>query len=394
MNKALGLTATQYGLAAGLFYVGYISVEIPSNLIQAKVGARLWIPRIMISWGLVSVATAWVEGANSFYAARVLLGVAEGGFFPGMIYYITLWFPREYRSRVIGRFMVATAFSGLLGGPMASLIFANFEGALGVASWQWLFIIEGLPAVILGIACWWLLPDRPAHAKWLTQPERDALEARLAREAVEAHAVRPMTLWRGMTNWRVLMLSFLMFCGQATSIGIAFWMPQIIRATGISIVSTGLFTMLPYGLGAISLLIYSRYADTTRDRAVPLAVTMVISAAGVVMIGLAHGDPVLTISALMFTVMVQTNINPALWSLPTTFLTGTAAAGALGVISSIGASSGFFAPTLIGLARDYFGGFSASLYFIAGILILSATLLMLFCRGLSADAVKLKAGAE
>jgi MFS family permease len=388
MNKALGLTATQYGLAAGLFYIGYIAVEIPSNLIQTKVGARLWIPRIMISWGIVSAATALVVGANSFYSARVLLGAAEGGFFPGMIYYITLWFPRAYRSRVIGRFMVATSFSGLLGGPLASLIFARFEGALGLASWQWLFIVEGVPAVLLGIACWWLLPDRPAHAKWLTQPERDALEARLAREADEAHAVRPLSLLQGMTNWRVLLLSFQMFCGQATSIGLTFWMPQIIKGTGLSNVSVGLFSMLPYGLGAVSLLLYSRFADSTRDRAVPLAAAMAVSAVGMVAIGLAGGDATLTIAALMFTVLVQANINPLLWSLPTTFLTGVAAAGAYGVISSIGASSGFFAPTLIGWAKDRFGGFSPSMYCIAGVLVMSATLLIVFCRGLSADAAK------
>jgi MFS transporter, ACS family, tartrate transporter len=388
MNKALGLTATQYGLAAGLFYLGYIAVEVPSNLIQTRVGARLWIPRIMISWGLVCIGTAWVTGANSFYAARILLGAAEGGFFPGMIYYITLWFPRQYRSRVIGRFMVATSFSGLLGGPIASLIFAKFEGALGLQSWQWLFIVEGLPAVALGFACWWLLVDRPAHASWLTLAERDALEAVLAREAVEAQAVRPLSLLQGMTNWRVLMLSFLMFCGQATSIGLTFWMPQIIKQSGVSNVSVGLLTMLPYSLGAISLLLYSRFADSRRDRAVPLAAAMAVSALGMVAIGLSTGNTVMIVSALVFTVLAQSNINPLLWSLPTTFLTGVTAAGAFGVISSIGASSGFFAPTLIGWARDKFGGFSASMYSIAFVLVVSASLLMLFCRNLSADAAK------
>ena len=393
MNKALGLSGTQYGFAAGLFFLGYIVVEIPSNLIQTKVGARLWIPRIMISWGLVTVATAWVTGANGFYAMRVLLGVAEGGFFPGMVYYMTLWFPRAYRGRVIGLFMLASPLSGFLGGPIASLIFSRFDGALGFASWQWLFILEGIPAVLLGFACWWFLPDRPATAKWLTPGQRDALEARLAREAEEVHAVRRMNVLQSMGNPRVLLLAFLMFCAQGVGYGLGFWMPQIIKGLGVTDVTVGLLTMLPYGIGILSMLFWTQLADRSSDRAIPLTLALCIATVGFVAIGLARGDATLTILAIAFTLLGQATLTPLLWSLPTTFLTGVGSAGALALISSIGASAGFFGPTLIGWSRDLTGGFSASMFCIAGAVALAAVLVFSFCRNLSVDA-KLPAAAR
>ena len=278
MNKDLGLSQAAFGLGAGLFYIAYILFEVPSNLAMEKVGARLWIARIMISWGIVGAATAFVVGPYSFYASRFLLGAGEAGFFPGVILYLTYWFPKAYRARIVAVFMVAIPLSSFLGSPISAGLL-ELEGVYGLHGWQWLFIAEGLPAVLLGIGALFMLPDKPAEAPWLTSEERDWLDRTIGAERAVAKPVGHMPLSKTLSNKYVWALG-LIYCGSsATSNALSLWQPQILKSFGLSNFETGLANMIPFGVAAALMVLWARRADKSGERiwntALPLALTSV-----------------------------------------------------------------------------------------------------------------------
>ena len=276
MNKDLGLTQAMFGIGGGLFYIAYILFEVPSNLAMEKVGARLWIGRIMITWGLVGIASAFVVGPFSFYAARFLLGAAEAGFFPGVILYLTYWFPAQYRARIVATFMVAIPLSSFLGSPVSAGLL-ELEGALGLHGWQWLFMVEAVPAVVLGLMALFLLPNRPTDATWLTTEERGWLTQRLDAERSRAKPVGHLSLWKILSNKYVWALA-LIYCGSsATSNALSLWQPQILKSFGLSNLQTGLLNMIPFGIACVFMILWGRRADKSGERiwntALPLALT-------------------------------------------------------------------------------------------------------------------------
>ena len=360
MNKDLGLSQAAFGLGAGLFYIAYILLEVPSNLAMEKVGARLWIARIMISWGIVGAATAFVVGPYSFYASRFLLGAGEAGFFPGVILYLTYWFPKAYRARIVAVFMVAIPLSSFFGSPISAGLLEH-EGVGGLHGWQWLFIVEGIPAVLLGIGALFLLPDRPADARWLTSQQRDWLEGTLAAERAVAKPVGHMPLWKTLSNKYVWALG-LIYCGSsATSNALSLWQPQILKSFGLSNFETGLMNMIPFGIAAALMIMWGRRADKSGERiwntALPLALTSICLAATL----LTASSLVATMVLLTLALIGNYAIKGPFWALSTEFLSAsTAAAGiaAINTISHIGTSG---ATTLLGVIKDKTGSFPIAL---------------------------------
>ncbi len=280
MNKALGISATAYGFGAGIFFFSYFIFEVPSNLALERFGARKWIARIMLSWGILSGSMALVTGEYSFYLVRVLLGAAEAGFFPGIIFYLTLWFPGTYRARIIGWFMAAIPLSSVLGFPVSGIIL-NLDGVYGLAGWQWLFIIEAAPALILSGVVFFYLTDRPADAKWLQPDERAWLAQRLSAEAQNKEEIHGLSVRQALTNPKVLALALVYFGAVATNYGIAFWLPQIVKGFGLTNVQTGFVSAIPYIVGTVGMVIWSRRSDEKLERKLHAAIPFLISAIGI-----------------------------------------------------------------------------------------------------------------
>ena len=376
MNADLGFTPQMFGLGAGIFFVGYILFEIPSNLALHRFGARIWIARIMISWGLVSMAMALVSSATSFYALRFLLGVAEAGFFPGIILYLTYWFPASERARVVALFMAAVPLATVIGGPLSGALL-ELDGLMGLKGWQWMFLIEGVPAVLLGFVTLKFLDDRPEHAKWLTPEERQALSTQLATEAEAARTDGYHRIGQALTRPRVLMLGLIYFCLAAGLYGIGFWMPQVIQTFGFSPLKIGFLTAIPYLFAAFLMVLWGRRSDRTGERIWHVALPLAL--AGVAFAWSAVSGPLLpTMMALtLVTVGIYAAVG-AFWSLPTAILTGTGAAAGIALVNSIGNLGGFAAPTIVGTLRQATGDFTAALLFLAFILVLGAGLTLLF----------------
>ena len=376
MNADLGFTPQMFGLGAGIFFVGYILFEIPSNLALHRFGARIWIARIMISWGLVSMAMALVSGATSFYALRFLLGVAEAGFFPGIILYLTYWFPARERARVVAMFMAAVPLATVFGGPLSGALL-ELDGLMGLKGWQWMFFVEGVPAVLLGFVTLKFLDDRPEHAKWLTPEERQALSTQLATEAEAARTDGYHRIGQALTRPRVLMLGLIYFCLAAGLYGIGFWMPQVIQTFGFSPLKIGFLTAIPYLFAAFLMVLWGRRSDRTGERIWHVALPLAL--AGAAFAWSAVSGPLLpTMMALtLVTVGIYAAVG-AFWSLPTAILTGTGAAAGIALVNSIGNLGGFAAPTIVGTLRQATGDFTAALLFLAFILVLGAGLTLLF----------------
>src|SRR3954471_23535515 len=266
MNKDLGLTQAMFGIGGGLFYIAYILFEVPSNLAMEKVGARLWIGRIMITWGLVGIASAFVVGPFSFYAARFLLGAAEAGFFPGVILYLTYWFPAEYRARIVATFMVAIPLSSFLGSPLSAALL-QMDGIAGLHGWQWLFLMEAIPAVVLGLCALFLLPSRPSEASWLTPQERVWLSNRLAADKAGTSAMADhLPLWKVLSNKYVWALALIYSGSSATSNALSLWMPQILKSFGLSNTETGFLNMIPFGIASVFMIVWGLRADKPGER--------------------------------------------------------------------------------------------------------------------------------
>ncbi|MBR1219410.1 MFS transporter [Bradyrhizobium sp. U87765 SZCCT0131] len=378
MNRDLGLSAYVYGVGAGLFFWGYFFFEVPSNLILEKVGARRWISRIMITWGLVSAAMVFVTGPKSFLAMRFLLGAAEAGFFPGIILYLTYWFPAAYRGRIIAVFSVAIPASLGIGAPLSTAIM-ELHGIAGLHGWQWLFLLEGLPTVIVGLIVLALLPDRPRDARWLSAEQKAWLQGTLDRESRAAQAAHGLTLWKIFLDPRVLGLALIYFANTTANLGLAFFLPQIIKGMGLSNVQTGLLTSIPYIMGTIGILVWGYVSDRTNERRISLCLALVVSAAGLA--GAAYlGSSTAAIAAMAVAAIGIYGTKAPFWPLPSTFLTGSAAAGGIALINSIGNLGGFAGPSIVGWVKDATGSFEAGLYALAAIALLAAGAALLIVR--------------
>ncbi|MBN8942585.1 MAG: MFS transporter [Rhizobiales bacterium] len=370
LNRDIGLSAYVYGLGAGLFFWGYFFFEVPSNLIMEKVGARRWISRIMITWGLVSAGMALVSGPTSFLIMRFLLGAAEAGFFPGVILYLTYWFPAVYRARIIAAFMVAIPVSLGIGAPL-SMAIMELDGVAGLKGWQWLFLLEGLPTVLLGIVVLLTLPDKPRDAKWLSSEQRDWLQTTIDKENKIVQTTHGLSVWRIFLDPRVLGLAFIYFANTTTNLGLAFFLPQIIKGMGLTNVQTGFVTSIPYILGTVGILVWGYCSDRFNERRISLFLALAVSAIGLA--GAAHLGTNFSAIALMAVAAVGIYGTKApFWPLPSTFLTGSAAAGGIALINSIGNLGGFAGPYIVGWVKDATGSFDAGLYVLAGVALAAA----------------------
>jgi MFS transporter, ACS family, tartrate transporter len=369
MNKDLGLTATEYGLGAGILFIGYTVFEIPSNLALHRVGARRWIARIMITWGAVSVATAWVYDVHSYYVARFALGVAEAGFFPGVAYYFAAWFPTQYRTRMLAWFLVAIPLSSVVGGPISGLLL-EMNGVVGVAGWQWLFIVEGLPAVILGIMALYVLADRPETAPWLTDKDRRILAEMLAAEYRE----RPKSsLLAALADIRVVMLAVIQFGFTLGSYGVGIFLPQIIKGFGLSDLASSVLSAVPYVFASAGMLWWSWHVDRTGKKIANLTIALVVGMAGLAA-AVTTSSLFLGLTAMTVALVGITSARAVFWPIPTRFLSGVGAAAGLAFINSIGTIGGFAGPYLMGWLREHTGSFAAGLLAMAGILLAAALL--------------------
>jgi ACS family tartrate transporter-like MFS transporter len=372
LRRDLGIGAAAYGIGAGMFFLGYFFFEVPSNLIMERVGVRAWMTRIMISWGLVSIATAWVRGVRSFYVLRLLLGVAEAGFFPGMILYLTYWFPARERAHAVARFMTATAIAGIVGGPLSGFLL-SLDGWGGLRGWQWLFVLEGLPAVMLGALVPFLLPDGPAQATWLTPVERDELVRRIAASDA-AGATHTPTLRGALEHPRVWLLSALYFVLVTGLYGITLWSPQVIQSvSGLGDVLVSVVSVIPYAAAAASMMAVGAHSDRTGERRWHVAGPAFMCALGLALSAWLD-RPVAALAALSLAAAGVSSALGPFWSVPPTFLAGTAAAGGIALVNSVGNLGGFVGPSLIGLAKDATGGFAGGLLALSGALVVGGLL--------------------
>jgi MFS transporter, ACS family, tartrate transporter len=363
MNADLGLTPRMFGFASGIFFLGYVLFEVPSNVIMERVGARLWIARIMITWGVLSAGTAFVSTPTSLYVLRFLLGVAEAGFFPGMILYLTYWFPAAYRARILSAFMMALPISTVIGSPLSTAML-GIEG-LGFRGWQWMFLLEGIPAVLLGVAVLIFLRDGPADARWLSSDEQRWLQDELAKDRV-THAPLHAHMTRALTDPRVWFLGLLYFGLVVGLYGFGFWLPQIIQGVGgLSNLEVGIVAAIPYAIAAVAMYWWGRHSDATGERNKHIAIAAFVGAFGLASSAQLIDSPVLGLAALSLAAAGIYAALPVFWTLPTAMLTGTAAAAGIALVNSIGNVGGFLGPTLVGYVKDTTGSYSASLWTLA-----------------------------
>ncbi len=375
MSKDLGFTSTVFGNAAGIFFVAYFLLEVPSNLALERFGARRWIARIMLSWGLLSAIQAGVGGATSFNLVRFLLGAAEAGFFPGVIFYLTLWFPAAYRARIVGWFMFAVPISTVIGSPISGYIL-NMEGTMGLHGWQWLFILEALPALVLAGVVLAYLPDGPAEARWLTNEERQWLTTTLAAERRHREALHAISWTQSLRNWRVIAMGFIYMGITVPLYGLGFFLPQIIKGFGgLGNVEVGFVNAFPYLVGAIAMLFWSRASDARRERKafllIPLACIFVglVAAANI-------AAPVPKMAAVALAAFGIFSALPVFWTFPTAILSGVAAAAGIAWINAIGNLGGYIGPTIFGMLRDRMGNDVFAVMFLALLSVLAFVLVL------------------
>ncbi len=363
MNKDLGFTAEIYGFGAGIFFIGYFLFEVPSNLIMHRVGARLWLFRIMLTWGVIATAMAWVHSPASFYTLRFLLGLAEAGFVPGMFLYLSYWIPESHTGRATGLFILAGPVTTVVAGPLSSALL-KLDGVLGLRGWQWMYIIEGLPAVAVAFATLWMLPDRPERARWLAPSEKNWLAGVIGEERRAAANLGGHSLAHGLTSPIVLLLSAIYISVVIGLYGIAFWLPQIVRGIGFSTLQTGFVVAVPYALGTVACFLWSRRSDRKLERRWHFAVPCFLAAAGLIASAI-MGSQWLALLPISLAVIGIWAAVPVLWCIPGRYLSGLAAAGGLAVINSIGNLGGFAGPYLVGLLRQSTGSFTAALVLLA-----------------------------
>src|SRR3954449_7901865 len=365
LESDLGFSGAVYGLGAGIFFIGYFLLESPSNLALHRFGARRWIARIMITWGLISACTMFVSSPASFYAIRFLLGMAEAGFFPGMILYLSYWFPSRERARAVGLFMSGIAISYAIGAPISGFIMSVFDGVAGLNDWQWLFVIEAIPALVAGVVVWMKLPDGPADADWLEPEERDWLATRLEGED---DAREKLPLGDVLRDRRVLLFALLYFTMVINVYGLSFWVGEIVdNISGLSEVGKGFVTAIPYAVAIVGLVVISRRSDRTGERKGHVAVCLVIAAVAFAVSTIV--SPVAAVAALAVGLFFLLGAHPVFWTMPAALLSGTAAAAGIALINSIGNLGGFVGPYLVGLVQDATGSTDGGLIALAVILL-------------------------
>ncbi|WP_224017506.1 MFS transporter [Paraburkholderia tropica] len=369
MNHALGLTSAQFGWGAGLFFLSYAVCEVPSNLALHRFGARIWLSRIMVSWGVLSAATAFAVGPHSFYGLRLILGVAEAGFFPGVAFYLTSWFPRAYRVRVLAWFTLGIPLASVIGGPLSGALL-SIDTFMGLAGWQWLFIAQGLPAAVLGIWAWAVLSDSPKDATWLSHAERAALVRQLESE-VKAGSTRSFR--SAVADPRVLLLTLALFTLSTGITGIGMWLPQIISREGLGLFRTGMLSTIPYACAGLAMIVAARWMDKGRDYAASLTLSAAVAAAGFVVSAVSESVGVALVGITI--AMIGVNIaRTALWAIPSTFLSGAAAAGCIAFINAVANCAGFAGPAMVGVVKEMTGSFTAGLIALAVALAVTAGL--------------------
>ena len=371
MSQELGFSETVYGLGAGLFFIGYFLFEVPSNVILHRVGARVWIARIMITWGIISAGFMFVNSATSFYIMRFLLGLAEAGFYPGVILYTTTWFPAHRRARVIAVFMSAIPVSGIFGNPLSGWIMDAFNGAYGLSGWQWMFVVEAVPAVLVGLAVFFYLDNRPSEAKWLNPAEQQVIERDIAADGAGKEQ-SPHSIATVFRNGRIWFMSLIYFAFVTGQYGLTFWMPTIVKASGIQgNLNIGLVSAIPFLFAVFVMILLGRSSDRMRERRWHLIVPALCGAVGFV-VAASAGSTVVAIAALAVAAGGVLTCAPLFWSLPTAFLSGAGAAAGIALINSVGNLAGFASPYVIGALRDSTGSTAAGMYALAGMLVIGA----------------------
>ena len=369
MLQALNFSETVYGLGAGIFFLGYFLFEVPSNLLMSKIGARIWIARIMITWGLISGAFAFVQTPTQFYVMRFLLGLAEAGFYPGIILYLTYWYPSHRRARIVAMFMAAIPISGIFGNPLSGWIMSVFHDNGGWQGRQWMFVIEAIPAVLVGLLVLWKFDDSIRRAKWLSEDEKQILEANIAADN-KGKTEHP-GIGKVFSDPRVWGMSLIYFAFVMGQYGLTFWMPTLVKSAGVKdTFMVGVLSAIPYVCAAITMVLIGRSADARRERRWHLVVPALMGAVGFAAVATAGNNVALSIVFLSLAAAGVLTCAPLFWSLPTAFLQGTAAAAGIAAINSVGNLAGFVSPYMIGALKDMTGSTSAGMYALAGVLVL------------------------
>jgi MFS transporter, ACS family, tartrate transporter len=374
MNAQLNFSPTVFSTGAGIFFVGYFLFEVPSNVILHKLGASRWIARIMVTWGILSTLMALVGGTTSFYVLRFLLGIAEAGFFPGIILYLTYWYPAAYRARILAVFAIAVPVSTVIGAPISGYLL-GLDGVAGLKGWQWLFILEGVPSVLLGFVTWFYLTDRPAAANWLGADQKAWLAERLRSEEAARAAAHHMTLGEALAAPKVLKLAAVYFGFVAALYGMQFWLPQIVKAFGLSNLQTGFVTAIPYLFGSVAMVMWGRHSDHTRERVWHVALPLLLTAVALGASGILT-SPILVMIALTLASVGVFCTFALFWTLPTAFLSGAAAAGGIALVNALGNLAGFGGPYLIGWIKERTGSASSGLWVLALLPLLAAALVL------------------
>jgi MFS family permease len=370
MLKDLSLSDAAFATGAGIFFIGYFFFEVPSNVLLKKFGARMWIARIMISWGAISACMIFVKGEWSFYSIRFLLGLAEAGFFPGVIFYLTLWYPSRLRSTRTAWFVAAIAVSGVIGNPISGWIMDKLSGAMNLAGWQWLFLSEGLPSILVGFLVIFYLDSSVEEAKWLTRDEKDLLAHNLEAEDKQKTDHKLMDAFTSGKVWALCAIYFTLMIGLY---GIAFWLPSIVKAFGLKgYLRVGLITAIPYGVAVVGMILLSNHSDKTGERRLHYVANVTAGAAGLVLSGVFASNPVLAIVFLSVGTLGVIGSMPLFWPLPSAFLAGTAAAAGIGIVNSVGNLGGYVGPNITIWAKHFSSNPSAGVYMIAGILMVGA----------------------
>jgi MFS transporter, ACS family, tartrate transporter len=376
MNHDLQLTPRVYGFAAGILFVAYTGLEIPSNLILQRVGARIWLSRIMITWGIVAAANALIFDKNSLYVLRLLLGAAEAGFFPGIMLYLVRWFPAKERAAAITLFMIGNPIAIIFGAPISTALL-SLGNMFGIAAWRWLFVLEGLPSVALGIIAIWWLTDRPEEARWLEPEERSWLSSILQSEAEARTKISPMSVGKVFTHGPTLAFAASKFCVLLAFYGIALWLPQIVKSIGhLSILQTGFVTAIPYLCAAIGSIVVGRSSDRTGERPKHIAYPAFVGTAGLVIAAYCT-NPYLGMAGLCIAATGIWCANTIFWTMPAALLSGVSAAAGFALINSVGSLGGLFGPSIAGLAREATGNYGMTLVVLGGFLAMSGVIVLL-----------------
>jgi MFS transporter, ACS family, tartrate transporter len=376
LQRDLGLTDTQYGIGAGLFFLGYCLFEVPSNLILERVGARRWIARIMIGWGVVSMATMFISDPWTFYGARVVLGIAEAGFFPGVVLYLTYWIPAAERARTGALFMMAAPVAIIVGAPVSEAVL-GLDGVMGLHGWQWLFVLEGLPAVVMGWLSLRMLTDRPEQASWLPAADREWLAQTMAEERARRLIIGHASIGRSLRSGRVWLLCAVYFLNTTVTYGIFLWLPKILAEASTS-TGFGLSTLtaLPFVAALVAMVLVGRHSDRSGERKMHVAACAVTAATGLLLAVAAREHVFLLVLSFALSQMGQRSVMSVFWAIPPMVLGGTAAAAGIGLINAIGNLGGFFGPSIMGTLRQATGGYTGGLLVLAGALVAEAALVL------------------